>query len=64
MMDHVYRVTTDVEHVTYDRFGNEERYSFPAGAVTNPTEDELFVLERVLAPAGLAVRVKKPTQEQ
>lgn len=35
-----------------------ERFEFDAGEI-DPTEDERFVLEYVLIPAGLARRVRK-----
>lgn len=63
-MSRVYVVPTRIEYVTYDREGREVRVSFPAGPAKNPTEDEQFVLERVLAPAGMASRTKQQSQEQ
>jgi hypothetical protein len=52
-----YRVVVDVEHVTHDRDGTEQRFVFPAATARPETEDEWFVLEHVLVPAGLAERV-------
>lgn len=63
-MGHVYKVATAVEYVRHDRYGREERFYFPKGHVEHPTEDELFVLERALAPAGMAVRVVQKNPQE
>lgn len=53
----MYRVDADVRLCTHDARGNERRFVFPAGIGRPSDDDEWFVLEHVLIPAGLAVRV-------
>jgi hypothetical protein len=59
----LYRVREDVQYVSHDRAGREHRFFFPAATARPESEDEQFVLDHVLVPAGLAECIVNPNQE-
>ena len=53
----MYEVSEDVRFETHTPSRGQETFAFKAGRVSDPSEDERYVLEFHLIPAGLASRV-------